>query len=63
MYMIPINLWSVVVNHRLMGLKNESSYSLGRGRTVVAAISSYATSAMAMDWVTLKVSAMARGTA
>jgi hypothetical protein len=36
MYMIPISLWSVVVSHRLIGLKKVSSYAFGRGRTVVA---------------------------
>src|SRR5215472_2709887 len=40
MYMIPISLWSVVVSHRLMGLKKESSYDFGRGGASVA-ISTY----------------------
>jgi hypothetical protein len=38
MYMIPINLWSVVVSHSVIGFQKESSYAFGFGSAWTAAI-------------------------
>jgi hypothetical protein len=35
MYMIPINLWSVVVSHMVIGRKKPSSYVFVRGGATV----------------------------